>query len=61
MYSRKSWGGATDPFILTKFMKPKNLKDGDDPLASLVVFEWQDEHLIGHPKKDGTVSRGSRF
>ena len=49
MYSRKSWGGNTDPFILTKFIKPKNLKDGEDPLVSLVVFEWQDKDLIGHP------------
>ena len=49
MYSRKSWGGDTEPFILTKFIKPDNLNDNDDPLISLVVFEWADKDLIGHP------------
>jgi hypothetical protein len=60
MYSRKSWGGAMDPFILTKFIKPKNLKNKDDPLVSLVVFEWSDKDLIGYPLDDnveGSVSR----
>lgn len=57
MYSRKSWGGNTDPFVLTKFIKPMNLKDGEDPIISLVVFEWQDEHLLGHVRQDGMVSR----
>jgi hypothetical protein len=59
MYSRKSWGGAMDPFILTKFIKPKNLKNKDDPLVSLVVFEWSDKDLIGYPLDDnveGSVS-----
>lgn len=45
MYSKKSWGGAVDPFILTKFIPPKNLEG--DPIVSLVVFEWQDRPLIG--------------
>ncbi|RDW63007.1 putative integral membrane protein (Ptm1) [Aspergillus mulundensis] len=44
MYSRKAWGGSVDPFILTKFAKSSA---GEDPLASLVIFEWTDEHLIG--------------
>ena len=59
MYSRKSWGGDTDPFVLTKFIKPKDLKDNDDPLVSLVVFEWADKDLIGHPLENqeyGAVS-----
>lgn len=47
MYSRKSWGGAVDPFILTKFIKPDGVEN--DPLVSLVVFEWRDKPLIGHP------------
>ena len=49
MYSRKAWGGAVDPFILIKFLKPTP-KDGSEPpdiTASLVVFEWQDRNLIG--------------
>ena len=49
MYSRKSWGGNMDPFILTKFIKPKKLKNGDDPMVSLVMFEWEDKDLIGVP------------
>ena len=60
MYSRNSWGGNTDPFILTKFIKPKDLKINDDPMVSLVIFEWQDKDLIGHPIEGdqyGAVSR----
>ena len=45
-----------DPFILTKFIKPKDLKGKDDPMVSLVIFEWQDKDLIGQPgKEDGSV------
>ncbi|EME47378.1 hypothetical protein DOTSEDRAFT_69345 [Dothistroma septosporum NZE10] len=47
MYSKKSWGGEVDPFILVKFVKPDNIPDGQDPIVSLVVFEWQDRPLIG--------------
>jgi len=52
MYSRKAWGGNLDPFILTKFMKPEEIPEGEDPVVSLVVFEWQDKHLIGKPVDD---------
>jgi hypothetical protein len=52
MYSRKAWGGNVDPFILTKFMKPEDIPEGEDPVVSLVVFEWQDKHLIGKPVDD---------
>ncbi|KAJ5433047.1 uncharacterized protein N7458_012203 [Penicillium daleae] len=45
MYSRKAWGGNVDPFLLVKFSKAENLEG--DPLASLVIFEWNDEELIG--------------
>ncbi|KAF7720265.1 Lung seven transmembrane receptor family protein [Penicillium ucsense] len=45
MYGRKSWGGNVDPFILVKFSKTD--KQEGDPLASLVIFEWKDEELIG--------------
>lgn len=53
MYSLKSWGGPTPPFILTKFIKPDNLEG--DPVVSIVVFEWADKDLIGHPIAPGEV------
>lgn len=34
-----------DPFILVKFSKAQT--EEGDPLASLVIFEWNDEELIG--------------
>ncbi|KAI9759007.1 MAG: cytoplasmic tRNA 2-thiolation protein 2 [Chaenotheca gracillima] len=46
MYSRSSWGGPVDPFILTNF--EKQTPEGDaDPIVSLIIFEWQDESFIG--------------
>lgn len=47
MYSRKSWGGSVEPFILAKFSKTVARKDEEDPLLSLVIFEWEDVDLIG--------------
>ncbi|TKA29225.1 hypothetical protein B0A50_03735 [Salinomyces thailandicus] len=47
MYSRKSWGGNTEPFIMTKFLRPDGLEDDADPLVSLAVFEWKDKPLVG--------------
>lgn len=49
MYSKKDWNGNVDPFILTKFMKPGTIPEGQDPIVSLIVFEWQDKPLIGKP------------
>lgn len=46
MYDKKSWGGPIDPFILTQFL-PGDIEGDSDPLVSLVIFEWQDEALIG--------------
>jgi hypothetical protein len=46
MYSRKAWGGAVEPFILTKFIKVPDEIPGD-PIVSLIIFEWKDEPLIG--------------
>lgn len=55
MYSRKAWGGNIEPFILTKFVK-ETPPDNSDPLVSLVIFEWNDEPLIGRlPSKDAEV------
>lgn len=50
MYSRKSWGGNEDPFILTKLIKPDGVSE--DAIVSLVVFEWSDKNLIGHPTEE---------
>ena len=55
MYSRKAWGGSVDPFILVKFSKVDS-QDGD-PLASLVIFEWNDEDLIGEYRSDDAEVR----
>ena len=46
MYSRKAWGGDTDPFVLTKFVKATPPGD-EDPIVSLVIFEWRDEEFVG--------------
>ena len=61
MYSRSSWGGSIDPFILTKF---DNHSQGIDPKAvvSFVIFEWHDEPLLGVLDKTveaGTVEYGT--
>lgn len=50
MYSRKAWGGDVDPFILVKFTKSEAQES--DPLASLVIFEWSDEGLIGQYRSE---------
>ncbi|CZR41271.1 uncharacterized protein FPRO_10860 [Fusarium proliferatum ET1] len=48
MYSKTSWGGPVDPFILVKFLNTSN-SDVKDPIASLVIFEWKDRNLVGIP------------
>ncbi|CAL5870720.1 uncharacterized protein PFLUO_LOCUS4960 [Penicillium psychrofluorescens] len=48
MYSRKAWGGNVDPFILVKFSS----SDRENAKASLVMFEWNDEQLIGAYRTD---------
>ncbi|KAJ5121496.1 Transmembrane receptor eukaryota [Penicillium bovifimosum] len=55
MYSRKAWGGSVDPFILVKFSKSE--VEGKDPLASLVIFEWTDEPLIGQYRSDDAEAK----
>lgn len=52
MYGKKTWGGPVDPFILVKYLDAD--KDaGDDPVSSLVIFEWKDRDLVGIPDPDG--------
>ncbi|OTB08403.1 hypothetical protein M426DRAFT_317024 [Hypoxylon sp. CI-4A] len=46
MYSRSAWGGPEDPFILVNFPN-KTVEGDDDPIVSLVMFEWKDQDLIG--------------
>lgn len=46
MYGRKSWGGDVDPFILVKWLKPKDKPVPTSPV-SLLIFEWKDFELIG--------------
>ena len=40
-----------DPFILVRFAQDTEAGEAD-PLASLVVFEWSDEELIGKSISD---------
>ena len=46
MYSKSAWGGSVDPFILTKFIQATP-EGAEDPIVSLVIFEWKDEDLVG--------------
>lgn len=50
MYSKKSWGGKVDPFILVKFIKNGEKNQGiQDPTVGLVIWEWKDTLLLGKP------------
>lgn len=60
MYSKQSWGGDVDPFILAKFIKTMPERD-DDPLVSLVIFEWRDEDLVGVWPSDDAPEVGKPF
>ncbi|GAW12775.1 hypothetical protein ANO14919_021460 [Xylariales sp. No.14919] len=46
MYSKAAWGGPVDPFILTVFPND-TIKTEEDPVVSLIIFEWKDQDLIG--------------
>ncbi|KAL1628623.1 Membrane protein ptm1 [Neofusicoccum ribis] len=50
MYSKKSWGGSVDPFILVNTVRDKIADEkGEDPVISLLIFEWQDKQFLGKP------------
>lgn len=50
MYSKKSWGGKVEPFILVKFIKDtEKYKDVEDPMVAVAVWEWKDTILLGKP------------
>lgn len=48
MYSKNSWGGPVDPYIDVKFTDAGKDR-GDDPVVSLLIFDWMDQDLIGTP------------
>jgi hypothetical protein len=59
MYSQKTWGGPTDPYILVKFLK-NEVEDDSDPIASMIIFEWKDYDLLGvFPTADSMTVRPS--
>lgn len=45
MYSKSSWGGPVDPFILVKFTDVGK-DEGDDPVVSLLIFDWMDQDYL---------------
>lgn len=49
MYSKKSWGGAVDPYIDVLFVKDEA---AGDATVSLVIFEYRDKALLGRPIGD---------
>ena len=54
MYSKKSWGGKVEPFILVKFMKNgERNKEVEDPTVGVVIWEWRDTLLLGKPEDVG--------
>ena len=71
MYSRKAWGGDKNPYILAKFKEigQETIPDGQDPVVSLIIFEWKDESLIGryllsdpgHEKEKETICDPDNF
>ncbi|KAI1772408.1 lung seven transmembrane receptor-domain-containing protein [Hypoxylon cercidicola] len=46
MYSKSAWGGALEPFILVNFLN-QTVEGDEDPIVSLLIFEWKDQDLIG--------------
>jgi hypothetical protein len=48
MYSKRSWGGAVDPYIDVLLVK----EEGSDATVSLVIFEYEDKALLGRQSGD---------
>ncbi|KAH6661188.1 lung seven transmembrane receptor-domain-containing protein [Truncatella angustata] len=53
MYSKHDWGGPVDPFISIVIPKVE-VADGQDPIISLLIFEWKDQSLIGAPESSNS-------
>jgi hypothetical protein len=52
MYSKKSWGGKVEPFILVKFRHLKDQNKGiENPTVGVVIWEWKDSMLLGKPSE----------
>ena len=49
MYSKKSWGGNQLPHILVKFINKDKNEAIEDPVVSVIIWEWKDSDLLGKP------------
>jgi hypothetical protein len=51
MYSKKSWGGKVEPYIMVKFIDTDKEQPVpiEDPTVGVVIWEWKDSHLLGKP------------
>lgn len=49
MYSKKSWGGKIEPFIMVKFIETDKPQPVEDPTVAVMIWEWQDSNLLGLP------------
>lgn len=55
MYNMKSWGGSLEPSISVDFEK-QAAEGNDDPIVSIIIFEWNDEEYVGrYPMVDAVV------
>lgn len=62
MYSKKSWGGKVEPFILVKFLKKEDQnKEIEDPTIGVVIWEWKDSLLLGKPTEMPVDDVGIQF
>ncbi|KAI5284144.1 hypothetical protein KEM52_003054, partial [Ascosphaera acerosa] len=63
VYDKKSWWGSIDPHISVTFDKatPKAVEGQQDPLVSLIIFEWKDRHLIGSIKSNESPPPSSQL
>ncbi|KAI8634959.1 lung seven transmembrane receptor-domain-containing protein [Xylariaceae sp. FL1651] len=53
MYSKAAWGGPVSPYISAVFPNSTIKGDVDDPIVSVIIFEWKDQDLIGvYPDPD---------
>ncbi|TWU74775.1 hypothetical protein ED733_006037 [Metarhizium rileyi] len=52
MYSRQTWGGSVEPFILVKPLN-SSIPENTDPILSLIIFQWRDSNLVGVLGPDG--------
>ena len=50
MYSKSSWGGDVEPYILARFNKAEIREDDPtDPVIAIAIFNWKDVGRIGAP------------